>query len=253
MPIRFKVYEDVHLRNAPLREVICQIRFHSILRIANEDPVSFQEAIRDHFPEIQIEHPLLVGPLGIEAVRAEPRPRLFRFRDLDANYSVALAPDFLALVSNRYSKWNEFSDHLSFVFDAFQDIYRIQHATRIGLRYINTLGFQNTGTTALTELISVLRNEIVGLFRIPEIEEPYVVKQEIRTRVDTDGDFTLRVGLTEEKREEITLDFDRYIDEEVRVDDLLERCQRYHRDLYNAFRWAIADEKIRIFEGENDG
>jgi uncharacterized protein (TIGR04255 family) len=252
MPIRFKEYEDVHLRNSPLKEVICQIRFHPILRIANEDPVNFQEAIRNRFPEIQIEHPFLIGPLGIETPKAEPKPRVFRFKDQGANYSVALAPDFLALVSNQYTKWHEFSDYLSFVFKAFQDIYHIQYATRIGLRYINVLTFQNTRTNTLSELIGMVRDEVVVLFRISEIEEPYVVKQEIRAKVDDDGDFTIRIGLVEEKREELALDFDRYTDEQVSVDDLIERCHRYHRDVYNAFRWVIIDEKMRIFEPANE-
>ena len=36
--------------NAPVHEVICQLRFPTILSINNTEPADFQEAIRDAFP-----------------------------------------------------------------------------------------------------------------------------------------------------------------------------------------------------------
>jgi uncharacterized protein (TIGR04255 family) len=248
MPLHFEQYPDIHLRNAPLQEVICQVRYPAILRIANEDPVAFQEAIRERYTDIQIEQPVIVGPLGQETPQVELKPRLFRFKDRTDNYSVALALDFFALVSKSYNSWNEFSDNLEFVFQRFQSVYHIQYALRIGLRYTNVLTLEKTGTRNLDELISLVRDEIVMLFRISEIENPYSVRQEIRTEVDKDGDFTLMCGLKEKGSTDFILDFDRYIEGEIEVDNLLDRCERYHHTIYNAFRWAIADDKLDVFD-----
>ena len=38
-------------RNAPIHEVICQLRFPTILTINSVEPADFQEAIRDAFPQ----------------------------------------------------------------------------------------------------------------------------------------------------------------------------------------------------------
>jgi uncharacterized protein (TIGR04255 family) len=42
----FPEVDDIRLQRVPLTEVIGQVRFPPILRIANENPVEFQEKIR---------------------------------------------------------------------------------------------------------------------------------------------------------------------------------------------------------------
>ena len=40
-----------HYPNSQLREVICQLRFPTILTINNIEPADFQETIREAFPQ----------------------------------------------------------------------------------------------------------------------------------------------------------------------------------------------------------
>ena len=40
-----------HYPNAPIHEVICQLRFPTILTINTVEPADFQEAIREDFPQ----------------------------------------------------------------------------------------------------------------------------------------------------------------------------------------------------------
>lgn len=40
-----------HYEHAPIHEVICQLRFPTILSINNNEPADFQERIRDSFPQ----------------------------------------------------------------------------------------------------------------------------------------------------------------------------------------------------------
>lgn len=46
----FSDSERVHYAKAQLAEVVCQLRFPSILRIAAEEPADFQERIRATYP-----------------------------------------------------------------------------------------------------------------------------------------------------------------------------------------------------------
>ena len=46
----FSDHPRTHYRNAPAHEVICQLRFPSILTINNVEPADFQEAIRPGSP-----------------------------------------------------------------------------------------------------------------------------------------------------------------------------------------------------------
>lgn len=248
MPVHFPDYPDVHLRNAPLQEVICQIKFPVLFRISSENPYGFQELVRSRFPHVEIEHPIIVGPLGEEKAQAQLQPRIFRFRDQQQSYSVVLAPDFLALVCQKYSGWREFSEALRFVYQAFQKEYDIEVATRIGLRYINILTINNTKASGFHELLQILRPEFTIWFKVPEIEAPNVVKHEIRASVENDGHLTMRFGIPDGETEQFALDFDRYTENKTHPDELLERCDNYHRCVYNAFRWAIADGKLAIFD-----
>ena len=47
----FSDHPRTHYRNAPAHEVICQLRFPSILTINSVEPADFQEAIRAEFPQ----------------------------------------------------------------------------------------------------------------------------------------------------------------------------------------------------------
>ena len=47
----FSSHPRCHYRNAPAHEVICQLRFPTILTINNVEPADFQEAIRAEFPQ----------------------------------------------------------------------------------------------------------------------------------------------------------------------------------------------------------
>ena len=47
----FAPYERYQYARAPLLEVICQLRFPTILSIGAKEPAEFQEAIRKDFPQ----------------------------------------------------------------------------------------------------------------------------------------------------------------------------------------------------------
>lgn len=252
MPLNFPIVDDIHLANAPLREVICQVRSPTVLRIAHEEPVGFQEQVRARFPVLEIERAVIVeAEEKGERGRVVVRP-VYRFYDQNRTYMVTLNVDSYALSTKDYTHWPDFSDTLTYIAEAFQKVYEIPYATRIGLRYINMLDTISTGLKSFDGVLDLLRGELTVMLRTGVILSPDLVMQQIR--VANNGDqLTFRFGLIYEgspAEPKFVLDFDQYVEGEIDLDDLLHRCDRYHRLIYNAFRWCIADGKLHVFQPE---
>lgn len=250
MSLNFPTVDDIHLKNAPLREVICQVRFPTILSIARKEPVEFQERIRDRFPTLEIERAVIIEAEGEgERGRVVVRPA-YRFYDQNRTYMATLNVDSYALSTKDYTHWPSFSETLAQVAEGFQAVYKVPHATRIGLRYINMLDIASTGLENFDDVLDLLRGELTVMLRTDAILSPELVMQQIRAT--TDGDqLTFRYGLIHEgspAQPRFVLDFDHYVEGEIDLDDLFPCCDRYHRLIYNAFRWCIADDKLHIFQ-----
>ena len=253
MPLDFPAVEDIHLVNAPLREVICQVRFPTILRIAHEEPTEFQDRIRARFPVLEIERSVVVETEGVKpGGRVGFPPPVFRFLSPDRTRTVSLGPDFYALSVTAYQHWADFAAHLAYTAEAAQEVYTIPYATRIGLRYINTLDRSFSDSGEFSGVLDLLRDELTVMLKTDAILAPELAMHRIQTT--TDGDrFTFRYGLIHEgtpPEPKFLLDFDHYAEDDLSLDDLLPRCDRYHRHIYNAFHWCIADGNLDVFQPE---
>ena len=98
----FSKTERTVYRQNPLAEVICQLRFPTILAIGAKDPVDFQDAIRDVFPQYQRRAdrlPVKVTPVPGQPPKVEePKPVTnHQFMTADGSYRVNLTQDFISL------------------------------------------------------------------------------------------------------------------------------------------------------------
>ncbi|MDY7079701.1 MAG: TIGR04255 family protein [Chloroflexota bacterium] len=247
--ICFPERDDVRLERAPLAEVICQVRFPSVLRIANEQPVAFQERIRGQFPQLGIEHGVLVqmAAPGTEPPSTEPKSRIFRFKSLDEHTVVSLGLNFYALSTTSYTHWADFLGNLQLISQAAHEIYDLPYAVRVGLRYINHLTFENTGTSNIVELLEILRPELTVLLQDDCWDEPLEMINHLSLAGDDDERLTLRSGFRGGKEPVFLLDFDYYIEGNLPLGNLPTLCQRYHDVIYNAFRWCIQEDKLAVF------
>ena len=128
-------------QNAPAHEVICQLRFPTILSINNTEPAGFQEEIRDTFPQYarrQDAPPPGAGP--------DQKPVTnYHFLSEDGRWKLNLTQDFIALSTLRYPGWEEFAHYLDRPLAAFIRLYRPAYFQRVGLRYINIFSRQRLG------------------------------------------------------------------------------------------------------------
>jgi len=247
--LRFPQREDVRLQRAPLAEVICQVRFPPILRIASEQPVAFQEWVRERFPQLEVEHGMVVhvAPLGPTPPSAQPEPRIFRFRSPDGNTMVSLALNFYALSTTSYTHWRDFLELLQLVNQAACEVYNLPYAVRVGLRYINHLTLENTGVNSVAELLEVLRPELTMLLRSDCWDEPLEMLNNFLLAGEENERLTLRSGFRGGEEPVFLLDFDSYAEGTIPLGNLSDLCQRYHDVIYNAFRWCIQEEKLSVF------
>jgi uncharacterized protein (TIGR04255 family) len=255
--LRFPTQKDVRLQRAPLTEVICQVRFPPILRIAKEEPVDFQEQVRREFPQLEVGHGILVrmSSEGISPPSPEPRSPVFRFKSRDGNATVSLAPGFYALSTTAYTHWDDFVKPLQLVSEAVRAAYELPYATRIGLRYINHLTLENTGVDSTTDLWNVLRPELTVLLRVDCWDEPLEMLNQLLLAGEEDERLTLRAGLKrgEENKPLFLLDFDCYVEGNMELEKLLPLCERFHDVIYGAFRWCVREDKLRVFKPIPEG
>lgn len=139
-----------HYQKAPTHEVICQLRFPTILSINHTEPADFQEMIRDAFPQYVRQQdaaaPQIKG-LGTDnpqIIQQSPTAN-YNFLSADGQWKLNLTKDFIALSTLRYPGWEEFAHRLDKPLAAFIKLYQPAYFQRVGLRYVNVFSRERLG------------------------------------------------------------------------------------------------------------
>ncbi len=114
-----------------LVEVICQLRFPTILSIETETPAAFQEQIRARFPRYEVREESVPSPTGVQ------KQKVHSFVSADGGYKLSLSKGFIALSTMRYTGWDDFAKWLDEPLGRFISVYKPAFFERIGLRYLN--------------------------------------------------------------------------------------------------------------------
>lgn len=249
--------DDLRLQRSPLAEVVCQVRFPPILSIPEKAPAALQDRIRKRFPHYEVEDTVLFrldtsSGFPVPSSQQQAVSRIYKFLSRKRADTATLAIDFFALSTSKYIVWEDFASDLKLLSDAIQDIYDPSHATRIGLRYINHLDPVELGLDSVREVIDLLQPELKALFQTPVWDDPSEAAVQL-VLDDTEGGGRLgfRMGKrSEDAREMFILDFDYFEEDQegLPLENLIERCDRYHKVIYDAFRWSIAEGRLEIFE-----
>ena len=252
--VNFPEVEDVILERAPLTEVIAQVRFPPVLRIAEETPASFQEAIRTRLPHFSQEQELSVQlPTKVEkgkypAVQVQQTNPVYRFQSPDTKTTATLAVDFYALSTKAYQHWEDFWALIQLVNGAVQDVYSPNHAMRVGLRYINQITLRDTPLGSVDELRDLANPALVELFQQPPWNAPIEMLNRLLLQGDQDEDrLMLRFGLKTQGESLLLLDFDYFQEGQIPFEGLEAFYRRAHDIIYRAFRWSVKERALSIF------
>src|SRR5262245_26907426 len=112
-PLSDPIPPEVPLPNAPLERVIAQVRFSSILKIEQRDFISpFQESIRGKYPSLEHDRTQLLT-LGPDGMLPKETGTRWRFIDAPGEWTVSLAPDFVAIETTHYTSRADFFSRLA--------------------------------------------------------------------------------------------------------------------------------------------
>jgi len=258
VPLQFPEVQDIPLGSSPLAEVVFQIRFDPILRIANQQPADFHELIRGTFPKFDQESPVVLqfpndgsrpAPVSVDIA-----PQLFRFLSRDKATAVSISTDFLAVSTLSYESWDQFSAIIKMALDAFVSTYSHVDLTRVGLRYVNNLVPKQLGLRDLTETTEVLNQALTAVAQ----EGPWDHVAGFGVQLDLgDGPgrtLAIRYGTRySEDEESLVLDLDYYQIGEIETHGLVEQLADFHEKIYQAFRWSIRPDRITVFGPLEEG
>ena len=248
---------EVPLPRAPLVRVLAQLRFPPILAIAKPDAVAgFQEAIRSDYPLLEEEqgHMVVLGG-GDPEVKKEV---IWRFSDIDSQWRVSLAPNFVALETLKYTSRRSFVDRLTTLFGAAEKSFNPQQAQRLGLRYIDQL----TGE-ALTDIARLIRPEVRGIVDSPLGRAAQRFMSDARFQVNG-ASIQARWGNLPENstidpnvldpigEPSWILDIDMYTTapSKFATAELASTAEDFAESIYRVFRWMVTDDFLRFYGGK---
>lgn len=238
-------------RSNPLVEVICQLRFPPILRIDASEPTEFQEAVRGEYPlYTEVETGIPQGlPEPLQAImRGKPGAvkSVKKFLSADERWTIALTRDFVALLTNRYERWEEFRARLRMAVDALQGVYRPAFYTRLGLRYRDVicraqLGLDGVPWSALlnTYISGELASDVAASIRKAS-------REALIELAEYQGKVLLKHGLTDptagSKEPNYLIDADFFTAHRTELNDVDTRLDYFNHQAGRLFRWCITEQ-----------
>lgn len=260
------------LQNHQLAQVLCQIRFSTVLRINQDDAViPFQEAIRQTYPRYAKQQGMavLITPQGVQQ-QAAPAGQ-HRFDDSDGVFAAILTPDFVALETNRYADIEDFVRRIVELAAAVEEHYSPVEIQRIGLRFINELRFSSPDPK--TEMGEAISPVLLGAAGSEELTGAVTATQQVLELAgDDDTRMLVRHGLQPQGGTTVDslalqvqlgpqmaqpfylLDIDAFTERNVRysVEGIEATLREFNDDVRSFFAWGVNQDYRRGKLGQED-
>jgi uncharacterized protein (TIGR04255 family) len=238
----------------PLKEVISQFRFPTILRIREGQLADFQDIIRKDYPSYSEQEPSFAVPPEapkelvtiVEQMSVPLGLVTHRFSTKDSRRFVSLRDDFMALAETKYERWESFKEEIIKAEDALKRVYEPAFYSRVGLRYrdiisrselnLTKVGWQDLiKTHVIAELgdknvsDAILRIQTRVIIKIPDIPN---------------GQIMLNHGLvipngSNEKCYFIDADFS--VERKEGINEPFKILEKFNRLAGQLFRWTITE------------
>ena len=249
----FAQYERYQYARPPLVEVICQLRFPTILAIGAQEPAAFQEAVRRDFPQYaarQEQLPPKVVRKG-NAAALEPQKPItnYTFVSQDGRWKLNLTQNFIALSTVGYQRWEDFATRLDQPLAQFIQIYQPAYFERIGLRYVNAVSRQRLGLEGQL-WDDLIQSQYIGILGEPDVEESEIAKCSLEVDTPLVGGYRMKLrtgpgligGGKTDKEVKFVLDGDFSTGGKLTADAVPEKLEQMHRYAVCFFQGAITKE-----------
>jgi len=247
----FAEYDRCKYMRSPLVEVICQLRFPTILSIGAAPPAEFQESVRQAFPKyaaIQEQRPAQTIPGDPPRTVPQSTVTNYNFLSADGRWKLNLTQDFIALSTLAYTGWEEFAARLDEPLGRFIQLYRPAYFQRIGLRYVNAVSRKRLG---LTEFLwdDLIQQPYLGVLGEPDVDERTATKCSVdvemglpECRLKLHAGPGLLGGGKKDPEPKFILDGDFSVNGNCSADQVPGHLDAMHRRAFRFFRGAITRE-----------
>jgi uncharacterized protein (TIGR04255 family) len=239
----------------PIELVVCQVQFEPILRIGDASSVApFQEAVRDQYPSVNQVAGIQLS-FGEEGLTAQPLAQrvAWAFVSQDENWQVVLAQSALTVQAKHPASYETVRERFLSLVRTFVDLYQPGGRTRLGLRYINKITFDDAATVAAWR--PLVRPEVLGLAASDELfNDDEVLHSFGQTRVAQDeSQMIIKYGFLEpgtlthpdvapSTSPYLVIDLDQFDVRRMPTVDpaaIQGELDGYHEDIHCAFRWVL--------------
>ena len=249
----FAQYERYQYARAPLAEVICQLRFPTILNIGAREPAAFQEAVRRDFPQYAARQeqlpPKMVRRGNTAALEPQKPVTNYNFVSQDNRWKLNLTQNFIALSTVGYQRWEDFAARLDQPLAQFIQIYQPAYFERIGLRYVNAVSRRRLG---LEERLwdDLIQGQYLGILGEPDVAETEVSKCSLEVDTPLVGGYRMKLrtgpgligGGKTDKEVKFVLDGDFSTAGKLTADQVPGKLEQMHRYAVCFFQGAITRE-----------
>lgn len=239
-------------------EVICQLRFPTILSIDTKEPADFQDTVREAFPRYVLQVEKLPNAGGEQSVKNHT------FISADGMYKLSLTRGFIAISTVRYTNWTDFAGWLDEPLGHFISVYRPAYFERIGLRYVNGFSREKLGLAPCrwSELISP---QYLGTLALGDTDESKVSKSSLDLEMKLDDRCGLKlhagpgfikrnirtgsgIQAVQEKEARFIFDQDVYSGGNIKLQSAAEVLDAIHAHADRVFSGAITDKLHEAME-----
>lgn len=251
----FSKIERFFYEKNQLTEVICQLRFPTILSVGANEPVEFQEAVRAGFPRYLVSKdqlPPRVGGGNTPAPVVEPQQSVTNYHFVSENgmWRLNLTNHFIALTCRQYTSWEEFARMLDQPLADFIRIYRPSFFERVGLRYLNAISRTALGLTG-TSWSELIEPAYLGLLGEEDLTESCAMRCTQDAELTIPGGCRLKLhagpgvlrkgGQSEDKEVKFILDLDFSMSGSLPAAQTAPVLQTLHMNATPIFRSALTD------------
>ena len=241
--------------NNQLMEVICQLRFPTILAVGAREPVDFQDAVRGIFPRYQqrqVQLPPKVTQIPGQAPRVEPQKPVtnHQFITADGRYRINLTQDFISLTASPYTCWEDFARMMDKPLASFIKLYQPAYFERVGLRYLNAFSRKKLDLEG-TPWRELLKPSYLGLLTAEDVPEQAFscCTQDVEAAIPGGCRMKLHVGPgmvkrgndDSDKEVKLIFDLDVSMNGNIPVNMAAASMQTVHTQAGSIFRDAITD------------
>lgn len=249
----------VKLRNAPLKRMICQLRYPPELGFGASVVRPLQKALADDYPNATSQQAVwgvTLGPDG-KPVTFDVR-EVFRFASENETAVVQVTSEFLAFETTAYSRFPDFAARWQKILRAAIQVLELRKQQRLGLRYTNVIERQDTRTVSdwrgliQDHLLASALHMAASSDAVPLSSEQSLVLQTAQGTCLFRHGFPNLSTLNEPLQPGYILDIDSYDDhlQDINIDQHMALLSAWNHQSYRLLQSAVSDELWASFNPE---